>query len=317
MTVPAWRIVFFGTPFFAVPTLKAVLESRDEVIAVVTQPDRKKGRGQKVSFSPVKETVSQFGERKISLLQPERVREENFEESLRRLQPDLFVVAAYGQILPKSVLDIPRQGAINVHASLLPKYRGAAPVAWAILKGEASTGVTIMKIDEGMDTGDILLQRDIPISEEETAETLHGKLASLGSQLLLEALAKIKKGEISPLQQDPSQATYAPSLRKEDGRIDWMREAKEIDRQVRAFNPWPGAYTLFERQLLKVYRGEVRDGKPGGDGGKVLWVGTDFIEVGTGRGSFLIREVQREGKKKMTVRDFLAGHPVSVGAVFE
>ena len=317
MTVPAWRIVFFGTPFFAVPTLKALLESRDEVIAVVTQPDRKKGRGQKVSFSPVKETVSQYEERDIPLFQPEKVREENFQESLKRLQPDLFVVAAYGQILPKSVLDIPRQGAINVHASLLPKYRGAAPIAWAILKGEASTGVTIMKIDEGMDTGDILLQKDIPISEEETAETLHDELASLGGRLLLEALAKIKEGEISPLRQDPSQATYAPSLKKEDGRIDWMREAKEIDRQVRAFNPWPGAYTLFEGQLLKVYRGEARDGNPGGDGGRVLWVGADFIEIGTGRGSFLIKEVQREGKKRMTIRDFLTGHPVAVGAVFE
>ncbi len=312
-----WRIIFFGTPSFAVPTLKALFEGPDEVIAVVTQPDRKKGRGQRVSFSPVKEIAAQYEGRKISLFQPEKVREEVFQESLRRLQPDLFVVTAYGKILPKSLLDIPRQGAINVHASLLPKYRGAAPIAWAILKGETSTGVTIMKMDEGMDTGDIFLQRATSIGDEETAETLHDKLASLGGQLLLEALAKIKRGEISPFRQNHSQATYAPPLRKEDGRIDWKREAKEIHRQVRAFDPWPGAYTLFEEQLLKICRGEVRAERPGGVGGKVLWTGIDFIEVGTGKGSFLIKEVQLEGKKRMGVRDFLSGHPVPAGSLFQ
>jgi len=316
LTMPAWRIVFFGTPSFAVPTLKTLLEGADEVIAVVTQPDRKKGRGQKVSSSPVKEVVSQY-EDEISLFQPDKVREEIFRESLRKLGPDLFVVIAYGQILPRSLLDIPRHGAINVHASLLPKYRGAAPIAWAILKGEASTGVTIMKMDEGMDTGDILLQKDIPIGDEETAETLHDKLASMGGPLLSEALAKIKRGEISALPQDHCQATYAPPLRKEDGRIDWMREAKEIRRQVRAFNPWPGAYTLFEGQFLKIYAGEVREGKSGGEAGKILWVGADFFEVGTGEGTFLIKEVQREGKKRMAVRDFLAGHPIHIGTVFQ
>jgi methionyl-tRNA formyltransferase len=337
LTTSCWRIVFFGTPVFAVPALKALLEGPDEIIAAVTQPDRKKGRGQRISFSPVKETVLQYTAasflpfkgraregmgsdtkaQEILLFQPEKVKEEAFQESLRGLHPDLFVVAAYGQILPKSLLDIPQHGAINVHASLLPKYRGAAPIAWAILKGEASTGVTIIQMDQGMDTGDILLQKEIPIGAGETSETLHDKLASLGARLLMEALAKIKGGEISPLRQDPSLATYAPLLKKDDGRIDWRREAREIDRQVRAFDPWPGAYTLLEGQLLKIFKGEVREGKPGEPAGKVLWTGMGFVEVGAGRGSFVIREVQLEGKKRMSIRDFLAGHPIPVGTVVQ
>jgi len=317
VTPPPWRIIFFGTPSFAVPTLTGLLEGPEEVIAVVTQPDRKKGRGQKVSFSRVKELVSQYRQREVLIFQPEKVREELFQDSLRGLHPDLFIVAAYGQILPKSLLDIPKHGAINVHASLLPKYRGAAPIAWAILKGEKTTGVTIMRMDEGMDTGDILLQKEIFIGDDETAETLHDKLASLGAPLLLEAVAKIKHEGVSPIRQDHSQATFAPSLKKEDGRIDWRREAREIDRQVRAFNPWPGARTLLNEQFLKIFRGEVREEKTGDDAGRVLWVGADFIEVGTGKGSFLIQEVQLEGKRKMTVRELLAGHNIPVATLFE
>ncbi|HSB05346.1 MAG TPA: methionyl-tRNA formyltransferase [Thermodesulfobacteriota bacterium] len=314
MTLLPWRVIFFGTPSFAVPTLKGLLEGPDEVIAVVTQPDRKKGRGQKVTYSPVKELVSQYTQKEILIFQPEKVREKTFQDSLRGLHPDVFIVTAYGQILPKSLLEIPKYGAINVHASLLPKYRGAAPIAWAILKGEKATGVTIMRMDEGMDTGDIVLQKEILIGDDETAETLHDKLASSGASLLLEAVAKIKHGDVSPIRQDHSQATYAPPLKKEDGRIDWRREAREIDRQVRAFNPWPGAHTSLNERFLKIFRGEVREEKAGDDAGGILWVGTDFIEVGTGKGSFLIKEVQLEGKRKMTVRELLAGHKVLVGA---
>jgi methionyl-tRNA formyltransferase len=317
LTIRPWRTIFFGTPSFAVPTLKGLLEGPDEVVAVVTQPDRKKGRGQRVAFSPVKEETLLNRMREILLFQPEKVREETFQENMRGLRPDLFVVAAYGQILPKSLLEIPHYGAVNVHASLLPKYRGAAPIAWAILKGERVTGVTLMKMDEGMDTGDILSQREIPIEDEETAETLHDKLASLGAPLLLETVSRMKRGEATPMPQDSSKVTYAPPLKKEDGRIDWKREAIEIDRQVRGFSPWPGAYTLVEKQFLKIYRGEVRGDNPGGDAGKVLWVGMDFVEVGTGGGSYLIKEVQREGKKRMSIRDFLAGHPIPVGTVLE
>jgi len=317
LNIPRWRIVFFGTPAFAVPTLNVLLEGPDQVIGVVTQPDRKKGRGQKVGFSPVKEWVSQYRADGIPILQPERVKEDAFQESLKRLAPDLFVVAAYGQILPQTILDTPKYGAINVHASLLPKYRGAAPIAWAILRGEKETGVTIMKMDKGMDTGDILLQREVVIEAEETSETLHDKLASTGAQLLLETLAGMKGGAITPIPQDHGKATYAPPLKKEDGRIDWKRAAREIDCQIRAFNPWPGAYSPLQGHLLKIFKGEVREGRPGEQAGSVLWVGADFVEVGTGKGSFLIREVQLEGKRRMGVREFLAGHAVSTGAVFQ
>jgi len=317
LTIRPWRTIFFGTPSFAVPTLKSLLEGPDEVVAVVTQPDRKKGRGQRVAFSPVKEEALLNGTREIVLFQPERVREETFQGNLRDLRPDLFVVAAYGQILPKLLLEIPRYGAVNVHASLLPKYRGAAPIAWAILKGERVTGVTIMRMDEGMDTGDILSQGEIPMEDEETAETLHDKLASLGAPLLLETVSRMKRGEVTPIRQDSSRVTYAPPLKKEDGRIDWRREAIEIDRQVRAFSPWPGAYTLLGGQFLKIFRGKVRERKAGENAQRVLWAGTDFIEVGTGKDSFLIEEVQLEGKRRMSIREFLTGHSIPVGTVFE
>jgi methionyl-tRNA formyltransferase len=289
------------------------LERPDEVVGVVTQPDREKGRGRKVVVSPVKELAFQQG---LTLLQPEKVKEETFQEVARGLKPDLFVVVAYGQILPKSLLSIPKYGAVNVHASLLPRYRGAAPIAWAILKGEKVTGVTTMAMDEGMDTGDILLQTEVPISDKETCETLHDRLALLGAQLLLKTLENMEKGNVRPTPQDPSKATYAPPLKKEDGHIDWKREAAEIDRQVRAFHPWPGAFTKWGDRLLRIYRGGVRERTPAGKAGAVVWVGSDFIEVEAGKDSYLIAEVQLEGRKKMTVREFLSGHPLSAGAVF-
>ena len=308
-----WRIVFFGTPFFAVPSLQTLALGPDEVVAVVTQPDREKGRGRKVVPSPVKEFALQKG---IFLSQPEKVKDEAFQKTLRNLNPYLFIVVAYGQILPKSLLTIPKLGAVNVHASLLPKYRGPAPIAWAILNGEKKTGVTTMMMDEGMDTGDLLLQSEIPIGEDETTEILHDRLASLGAQVLMDTLKRVKTGEIRPIPQDQSKATYVPMLKKEDGRIDWGREGEVIDRQVRAFRPWPGAYTEWRGRLLKIYKGEVREGKKTGKAGTVLWVSTNFIEVETGRDSYLIKEVQLEGKRRMPVRDFLAGHPISVGTVF-
>jgi methionyl-tRNA formyltransferase len=313
LNAPLWRIVFFGTPSFAIPTLKALLKGPDQVVGVVTQPDREKGRGRKVILSPVKELSLQ---NHLIPLQPEKAKEEAFQETLRDLQPDLIVVVAYGQILTKSVLDIPKYGAINVHASLLPKYRGAAPIAWAILNGEAVTGVTTMMMDEGMDTGNILLQREVPMGDEETSETLQDRLASAGAQLLLETLERVKEENILPIPQDHSKATYAPPLKKEDGHIDWRKGAKEIDRQIRAFNPWPGAFTKWGDRWLKIYKGETRVRKPTGEGGTVVWVGSDLIEVETGENSFLIREVQLEGKKRMTARDFLSGHPILIGTVF-
>ena len=313
MSVPPWRIIFFGTPSFALPTLRTLFEGPDEVIAVVTQPDREKGRGRKVLFSPVKELALQHD---LIPLQPERVKEEAFQEAVRSLQPDLIVVVAYGQILTKSILKIPKYGAVNVHASLLPKYRGAAPIAWAILNGEKVTGVTTMVMDEGMDTGDILLQAEVPIGDDETCEALHDRLASSGARLLLETVEKMKGGNIQPIPQDHSKATYAPPLKKEDGHIDWKKEAMEIDRQIRAFNPWPGAFTKLGDQWLKIYKGEIREKAPIGKAGAVVWVGLDFIEVGTGKDSFRIREVQLEGRRRMTIREFLSGHPIPMGTVF-
>jgi methionyl-tRNA formyltransferase len=289
------------------------LQGKEEVIAIVTQPDRGKGRGQKITPSPVKELALRCG---IIPLQPEKVKEAAFIEAIQKLTPDLFVVVAFGQILPKVLLEIPRFGAINVHASLLPRYRGAAPIAWAILRGEKVTGITTMLMDEGMDTGDILLQVEIPIEERDTAETLHEKLSSSGAPLLIETIERMKAGSISALAQDPTKATYAPPMKKEDGRIDWKNGAEEIDCQVRAFNPWPGAFTEWDNRLLKIYHGEVRKGKSQGKAGAVVWMGADFIEVETGRGSFLIKEVQLEGKRKMTVRDFLSGHSIPVGTLF-
>lgn len=293
--------------------LRGLLQGKEEVIAIVTQPDRGKGRGQKVTPSPVKELALQYG---ISLLQPEKVRDATFVEVIQNLKPDLIVAVAFGQLLPKVLLEIPRFGAVNVHASLLPRYRGASPISWAILKGEKVSGVTTMLMDEGMDTGDILMQKEIPVEDRDIAETLQEKLSSCGATLLIETIEKMKTGAISPLPQDSTKATYAPPMKKEDGRIDWNKEAEEIDHQVRAFNPWPGAFTEWDNRLLKIYHGEVRKGKPQAKAGSVVWIGADFIEVETGRGSFLIREVQLEGKRRMTVRDFLSGHSIPVGTVF-
>lgn len=313
MTTLPWRIVFFGTPTFALPTLQTLFERPDEVVAVVTQPDREKGRGRRVVFSPVKELALRH---RLTLLQPQRVKEELFQEALIGLHPDLVVVVAFGQILPKSILNIPKYGAINIHASLLPKYRGAAPIAWAILNGEKVTGITAMAMDEGMDTGDILLQMETTIGNEEMCETLHDRLASLGAQLLNRTLEKMKAGSIHPIPQDHSKATYAPPLKKEDGHIDWKKGANEINRQVRAFNPWPGAFTKLGDQWLKIYKGEIRERPLTGKAGAVVWVGSDFIEVETGKDSFRIKEVQLEGRRRMTIRDFLSGHPIPVGTVF-
>jgi methionyl-tRNA formyltransferase len=309
----SWRIVFFGTPVFAVPTLTRLFEGSDEVVAVVTQPDRRRGRGQRVFPSPVKDLALKHGG---FLLQPDHAKDALFQSQLKELHPDLFVVVAYGQILPGPLLRVPANGAINVHASLLPTYRGAAPIAWAILKGEKVTGITTMRMDAGMDTGDILLQAEVTIGARETYESLHDRLADLGARLLLETVTGLKAGAIRPAAQDHAKASYAPSLKKENGWIDWDRQAEEIDRQIRAFTPWPGAFTRWERRLLKICGGRVREGVSEGKGGLVTWVGSDFVQVATGKDFFLIEEVQLEGGKRMPVREFLLGHPVSVGTTF-
>jgi len=308
------RVIFLGTPEFAVPSLKKLLASRYEVCAVVTQPDRPAGRGRRIQASPVKLLAAAHG---LPVHQPEKIRNAEHQAALASYAPDFLVVVAFGQILPRWLLETARLAPVNVHASLLPRYRGAAPVNWAILNGEEITGITIMRMDEGMDTGDILSQAQVQIEKGESAETLEEKLSLLGGKLLAETIEKIKKGEISPIPQDHTRATYAPPLKKEDGKIDWRREAELIDRQVRAFNPWPGAFTRWNDRLLKVYRGEVRKHPRPEEAGRVIWVGSDFIEVATGKDSFIIKEVQLEGKRRMGVREFLLGHPITIGTIFE
>lgn len=284
---------------------------------MVTRPDRPKGRGQKIKPSEVKEFIEKTEKKDIMLLQPETLKDENFEKILNDLNPDLFVVVSYGQILPLKLLKIPKYGSINLHASLLPKYRGASPIAWAILNGDKVTGVTTILMDEGMDTGSILLQSEVIINDDDTLETLQNRLAQVGAQLLIETIKRIKDGSINPVSQDHSKASYAPLIMKEDGKIDWKRGAQEIDRKVRAFNPWPSAFTHFNGKLLKIFKGSVRNTQSKAEPGRIIWVSSDFIEVQTGDGSYLIKELQLEGKKRMSTRDFISGHPIPVGSVFD
>lgn len=313
MTRFPWRIVFFGTPAFAIPVLKNLLQGSEEVVAVVTQPDREKGRGRKPVSSPVKEIALQQG---LPLFQPEKVREETFQNNIKGLQPDLFVVVAYGQILPKSLLEIPWHGAINVHASLLPKYRGAAPIPWPILKGESVTGVTTMLMDEGMDTGGMLLQETLSITPDDTAGSLSPRLADVGGRLLVETIARLKAGTLAPRPQDHSQATLAPLLKKEDGLIDWTLPAGSIANRVRGLNPWPGAYTFAGAERWVLCRAAALSVPTGAQPGRVTAVTRDALHVGTGDGLLAIQELQPANSRRMTVAQYLAGHPIQPGLQF-
>jgi methionyl-tRNA formyltransferase len=295
------RLVFFGTPAFAVPTLEGIVAAGHEVTLVVTQPDRPKGRGRSLAAPPVKEWALRHG---MEVFQPERVRRPEAVEKLAAQRSEAMVVVGYGQIIPQSILDLPPLGILNVHASLLPKYRGAAPIQWAVANGEPVTGVTIMKIDAGLDTGDMLLKEQTPIGENETAPELAERLAAIGARLLVSALERL--GEIVPEKQDPAQATLAPVLKKEDGRIDWRWSAKRIHDRVRGFQPWPGAFTAFRGQSLHIWRARpagVSDLAPGQvrvEGRRVL--------AGCGEGGALeLLEVQPEGRKRMDARSFANG----------
>jgi methionyl-tRNA formyltransferase len=306
------RIVFFGTPDFAVPSLRALLASRDDVVGVVCQPDRPAGRGRHVTVPPVKQVALAAG---VPVLQPEKIRTPEFLEQLRRWKPDLIVVAAYGRILPNSILDLPPHGCINVHASLLPKYRGAAPMQWAILNGEERTGVTIMRVAEKMDAGDILLARQTVIAPDETLASLHDRLAELGAAALIESIERLRRGEFAPVPQDEAQATYAPMITKEQGRIDWTQSAAAIERQVRAFDPWPSAYTYLASKLLKIHRSHADTTRrlPVA-AGTVVAVGSE-IRIACGEGELVIEELQLEGRKRLSAAEFSRGGHVAVGKV--
>lgn len=303
------RIVFMGTPDFAVKSLEACLEL-GEVVAVVTQPDKPRGRGQDVSFSPVKQLAVAKG---VPVLQPVKLRGTPFADELRALSPDVAVVTAYGKILPKDVLDVPKHGCVNVHASLLPRFRGAAPIQWAIAHGDAVTGVCLMRMDEGMDTGPVIDRAELPILPTDTSATLHDKLAALGGEVLKRALPRYLAGELQPVPQPEVGVVMAPMIQKEDGQLDFTRPAVELERRLRAFTPWPGAFTHLGGALLKVHGASVRAGQ--GAPGTVLAAGPEGLEVACGEGSLLLEKLQPEGKRVMTAREFLAGRAVPVGVV--
>ncbi len=301
------QIVFMGTPDFAVPTLNKLVEHHS-VIGVVTQPDRPAGRNRQIQQSPVKQVALDAG---IPVFQPEKLRRVEAIEELKQWTPDVYVVAAFGQILPQAVLDIPLHGSINVHASLLPRWRGAAPIQAAIRAGDHESGITIMKMDAGLDTGPILSQRAIPLAPDETGQSLHDKLAVLGGKLLIETLPEYLRGAIQPQAQDDSLATFAPTIKKEEGQLDWAQSSGSIERLVRAFTPWPGTYSFWNGQQLKIRSGRAGEGSA--PAGKVVEVNHQ-IAIGTGSGLFYPTRLQLPGGKALPIEDFVRGHPSLVGA---
>jgi methionyl-tRNA formyltransferase len=306
------RLVFMGTPDFAVPSLQVLIDRHAPVVGVFTQPDQPSGRGMVMRAPPVKMLAESHG---IPVFQPAKLRVPGVLEQLQVWQPDLIIVAAYGKILPNAILDLPPQGCINVHASLLPKYRGAGPIQWAIARGESETGITIMRISERMDSGDILLQKAISITINDTGGTLHDKLAQLGAVALHEALQFLQQGQLLARPQNEAEVTYAPLIKKEDGRIDWSREAVVIERHIRAFNPWPSAYTTINGKLLKIFAAQVESQPHSASAtpGSIIEVTPVSLVIATGTEALALTEVQLEGKKRLPIEDFLRGYPVSAG----
>ena len=305
-----------GTGEFGLPSLEKLVQSPFSVESVVTGPDRPKGRGLKLSPSPIKVFALEKG---LNILQPERLRDTDFVSSLHRFKPDLFVVVAF-RILPKEVFEIPPKGTINLHASLLPKYRGAAPIQWAIIKGEKRSGVTTFFIDEGIDTGNLILQREVDIEDDETAGQLHDRLAQIGADLLFETVEKIAQGKAMRMPQSDEEATPAPKLKKEDGRIDWSRDAEDIRNQIRGMNPFPGAYSEIHGRKVKIYKASlvVRNGREEMTPGEVVRIDDrEGLTVSTGRGYLSLLEVQPEGKRRMNGPEFVRGYHPRVGDRFE
>ena len=303
------RVVFMGTPAFAVPSLEALANSDHEVVGVVTQPDRPKGRGQAVVPCPVKELALAKG---LPVSQPEKVKSPDFLRQLSDWKPDVIAVTAFGRFLPKAILDLPPMGCVNVHGSLLPAYRGAAPIQWALIHGDTETGITTMLMDEGMDTGAVLLQQTVPIEPEDTALELGARMAQAGGALLVETLTRLAAQTVVPREQDHSRATVAPLLTKEDGVIDWTQSATEIANRIRGLSPWPGSYTFHHEHRLIIRKGRVdTQGGPGGGGrrpGTILAVGPKSFWVETGEGRIEVLEVQPANKKRMSVEQFLLGY---------
>ncbi len=304
-------VVFLGTPDFAVPVLKALIE-RNNVIAVISQPDRPKGRGKKLQPTPVKIVAE---ENNIPVYQPEKIKDEEFTSFLETIKADVFVTVAYGQILSERILNIPRYGCINVHGSLLPEYRGAAPIQQSILDGKTKTGVTIMYMEKGLDTGDMILKKEIEITPDDTYGTLHDKMAPVGAAALIEALDMIEKGTVRAEKQDDSISTYAHMIKKEMGRIDWTRSSEVIRNQIRGFNPVPGAYTTLNDQVLKIYGADITDAEEGRPGEIIAVDKKKGFTVRTGDSALLIKEIQAKGGKKMNTADYMRGHSIEKGNI--
>ncbi len=326
------RIVFMGTPDFAVGALEAVVRAGHQVIAAVTQPDKPKGRGKGVQMPPVKQCALKYG---IPVFQPVKIKEPEAVEILRGYEADIFVVAAFGQLLSEEILTMPKYGCVNIHASLLPKYRGASPIQWVILNGEKETGITVMQMDKGLDTGDMLMKCTVPLEEKETGASLHDKLRDAGAKLIAEALPKIERGELKPEKQREEEATYFSLLKKSFGQMDWTKDAVSLDRLVRGLNPWPSAYTYYHGKTLKIWecepaaeedtrQGQPESGEPekvckyaqdGGGTGRIEKVTKEAFYVRTGNGLLKVLQVQLEGKKRMRVKDFLLGCPLAEGDI--
>lgn len=309
------RIIFMGTPDFSVPTLEALVASEHEVAAVVTQPDKPKGRGKEIHMSPVKECALKHN---IPVYQPVRARDEAFVEEMRTLKPDAMVVIAFGQILPKSLLDLPKYGCVNIHASLLPKYRGAAPIQWAVINGDEETGITTMMMDVEMDTGDMLEKTVIKLNPDETGGSLFDRLSLLGGDLILSTLSKLEKGEITPQPQDHAQATYVKKISKSMGDIDWTMDAVSIERLVRGLNPWPSAFTRWNGKMLKIWEAKVLpDQETKAPCGSVISASDEGLKIQTGNGVLCVTSLQLEGKKRMDTAAFLRGYQVESGCIME
>ena len=320
------KIIFMGTPDFAASALEKIVEAGHEITLVVTQPDKPKGRSGELQVSDVKACALKHG---FPVFQPERIKLPENVAYLKNYEADIYVVAAFGQILSQEILDIPKFGCVNIHASLLPKYRGAAPIQQAIIDGEKTTGVTIMQMAAGMDTGDILLQREIPIDDNETGGGLFDKLSELGAELIAEALPKIERGELTPVMQDEKLATKCGKLSKNMGKIDFNKSAITIRNLIRGLNPWPSAYTRLDGKMLKIWSADAIDDKnvkeiagnvealKNAAPGTVSFVTKDAVGVATGKGTLVLKEVQLEGKKRMLVKDFLLGNKVEIGTSFQ
>ena len=308
------KIAFMGTPEFAVTVLAGLLGSEHEVGLVVTQPDKAKNRGKKIQYTPVKELALEHG---ITVLQPERVRgNEEFLEQLTEYAPDIIVVVAYGQIIPKEILELPKYGCVNVHASLLPRLRGAAPIQRAILEGDEETGVTIMQMAEGLDTGDMLTRDSVKIGNMNYSE-LHDKLAEIGSGLLLRTLPLIESGEVEPEVQDDSKSSYAKMIFKQEGKIDFSKEPAEIERLIRGFDPWPGAFCDYEGLVLKLWKAEPLAGDTQAAPGTILEASPAGIKIACGKGSLLVTEIQVPGKKRMAISEYLKGNKIETGIILK